>query len=307
MPLVGPRQRKRYRAVLVTGLLVFMLVSVVALASRSLSAVYAVMMIGSLIGPIVFVQYLAESNILAERPLELMATAVFGAALGLPPAIWLQHEAGIVPGNLTSASLIASIEEPAKVLGVVWLLGRPALRFRMDGVIFGAAAGMGFAAIETGLYALARVETVSLVIGVVWFRALLSPFTHGTWTAIVCATIWRERHAGWRHGAWKIAAAFAAVIVLHGLWDWSYLLLPWNFVWLLLVGLASVLTLRAVLQRAADEEARSVAALAPEVVQANAPTSVGLRCDGCGRRAPSGARYCPRCGQALRRSARRAG
>jgi RsiW-degrading membrane proteinase PrsW (M82 family) len=64
---------------------------------------------------------------------------------------------------------------------------------RLDGVIFGAAAGMGFAAIEIGLYALARVETVGVLLGVLWFRALLSPFTHATWTAIVCATIWRAR------------------------------------------------------------------------------------------------------------------
>jgi hypothetical protein len=112
------------------------------------------------------------------------------------------------------------------MLGVVWLLRRTPLRFRMDGVIFGAAAGMGFAAIEIGLYALARVETVGVPLGMLWFRALLSPFTHGTWTAMVCATIWRER--------------------------------VWNFGWLVLVGVASILTLRAVLQRAAQEEVRQL-------------------------------------------------
>jgi RsiW-degrading membrane proteinase PrsW (M82 family) len=211
----------------------------------------------------------------------------------------LQREAGIVPGSLLSALLIASIEEPAKVLGVVWLLRRPALRFRMDGVIFGAAAGMGFAAFEIGLYALARVETVGALIGVLWFRALLSPFTHGTWTAIVCATVWRERAIG-RRGAWKIAAACGVAVLLHAMWDWREFPLPWNFVWLMLVGVASVLTLRAILQRAAFEEACSVAALAPEIARAT-PTLIGLRCDGCGRRAPAGARHCPRCGLALRR------
>jgi hypothetical protein len=111
------------------------------------------MLVGSLVGPVVFVQYLAESNMLSERPLEPVAAAVLGA---------------------------------------------------------------GFAALETGLYALARVETVGVVLGVLWFRALLSPFTHGTWTAIGCATIWRERAVGWRRGAWKIAAACGAAIVLHG-------------------------------------------------------------------------------------------
>jgi RsiW-degrading membrane proteinase PrsW (M82 family) len=263
------------------------------------STLYAVMLVGSLIGPTVFVMYLAESNLLSERPLELIATAVLGAVLGLPPAILLQREAGIAPGSFVSAELIALIEEPAKVFGVLWLLNRPALRFRMDGVIYGAAAGMGFAAIEMALYALARMETVGVLVGVLWLRALLSPFTHGTWTAIVCATIWRERRTGWRSGGWKIAAAFGAAILLHGFWDWRVLPLPWNFVWLGVVGITSVLILRAVLHRAAQEEVRSVAALVPEIERASL-TAPRVKCHGCGRRAPPGAHYCPRCGLALR-------
>jgi RsiW-degrading membrane proteinase PrsW (M82 family) len=170
----------------------------------------------------------------------------------------------------------------------------------MDGVIFGAAAGMGFAALETGMYALARIETVGVLVGVLWFRALLSPFTHGTWTAITCATLWRERAGGWRHGGWRIAAALAAAILLHGLWDWPALPLPLNFVWLAVVGMASVLGLRLILHHAAHEEARSVAAFAPEVARVIPKVAV-VRCGGCGRAAPAGAHYCPRCGLALRR------
>jgi RsiW-degrading membrane proteinase PrsW (M82 family) len=171
----------------------------------------------------------------------------------------------------------------------------------MDGVIFGAAAGMGFAALETMLYGLARIETAGVLVGVLWFRALLSPFTHGTWTAIACATLWHERAAGLRHGAWRIGAALAVSILLHGLWDWPGFPLPFNFMWLVVIGAVSVLVLRAILQRAALEEGRAVAALAPEVVRAP-PTSGQLRCGGCGRRAPAGAHYCPRCGLALRRA-----
>jgi len=299
MPLVSIQRRRRYWVVLLCGLLLFALLTAAAQSGGSQSVVYAVTVVGALIGPVVFVQYLAESNILAERPLELLVTAGLGAALGLPPALWLQRESGILPGSLSAALLIAAIEEPAKLLGVVWLLRRPALRFRMDGVIFGAAAGMGFAALETILYALARVETVGVLVGMLWFRALLSPFTHGTWTSIVCATVWRERDAGFRNGAWKIVAALAAAVLLHGLWDWPGFPMPLNFVWLVLVGAGSVLLLRAILQHAAGEEQRAVVALAPEVASATA-AMVGVRCSGCGRRAPSGARYCPRCGLALR-------
>jgi CRP-like cAMP-binding protein/RsiW-degrading membrane proteinase PrsW (M82 family) len=300
LPLVGERRRKRYWLILLGGVLLFAVLSAAAQMGGGRSAQYAVMVVGSLIGPAVFVLYLVESHILSERPVELIATGVLGAALGLPPAIVLQRQAGLVPGSLLSAELIAVIEEVAKLLGVLWVIGRPALRFRMDGLIYGAAAGMGFAALEIAMYAFARVETVAGFLGVLWLRALLSPFTHGTWTAIVCSTIWQQRGAGWRRGWWKVAAALCTAIGLHGLWDWQLFPIPWNFLWLVFVGVSSILILRAVLHAAGREEARSVAALAPEVRTSLYAT--GLRCEGCGRQAPAGAHYCPRCGLALRHS-----
>src|SRR5260370_42052690 len=127
----------------------------------------------------------------------------------------------------------------------------------------------------------------------------MSPFTHGTWTSIVCATVWREHDVGFLNGTWKVFAALAAAVLLHGLWDWPGFPMPLNFVWLVLVGAGSLLLLRAILQHAAGEEQRAVVALAPEVASATA-AMVGIRCSGCGRRAPAGARYWPRGGLALR-------
>ena len=178
----------------------------------------------------------------------VVATALLGAALGLPPAIALQRAAGVAPGDLMPALVVALIEEPAKVLGVVWVLFRPGVRLRMDGVIYGAAAGMGFAAFETALYSLARINSVGVLLGVLWLRALLAPFSHGTWTAIVCATIWSERFAGWRRGGPRILAALGVVVLLHTFWDWRPLPLPWNFVWLVAVAGTSVVALRLVLR-----------------------------------------------------------
>jgi hypothetical protein len=64
---------------------------------------------------------------------------------------------------------------------------------------------------------------------------------------------------GWRRGAPPMLAVLAAaavvLLLLHGIWDWRGLPAPWNFVWLLLVGVASALTVRWILHRAATEEA----------------------------------------------------
>lgn len=55
----------------------------------------------------------------------------------------------------------------------------------MDAVVFGAAAGMGFAAVENMIYGWAFFGTgeTGSMLAVLWLRALLSPFGHGTWTA----------------------------------------------------------------------------------------------------------------------------
>ena len=301
MPTLGSRRRQRYWLTLLAGVLVFALLTGLAQLGAGPAAVYAVLAIGSCIGPIVFVQYLAESNILSERPRELALTAVLAAGVGLPLAIGVQQHAGLLPGSLLPAVLIALIEEPAKLLGVLWILSQPSLRFRMDGLIYGAAAGMGFAAFETALYGLARVDFVAALLGTLWLRAVLSPFTHGTWTAIVSATIVRQRAQGQVHGIPRVLAAFGCVVVLHSLWNWRRLDFPLSLAWLLLVGVASVILLRTVMHQASLEETSSVLALAPEI--RNPPPTHGeiLKCVGCGRVAPVGVHYCPRCGMALRR------
>jgi RsiW-degrading membrane proteinase PrsW (M82 family) len=62
----------------------------------------------------------------------------------------------------------------------------------MDAVVFGAAASMGFAAIESMIYGWTSLGTGASgsMLAVLWLRALLSQFGHGTWTAIAAVGIW---------------------------------------------------------------------------------------------------------------------
>ena len=95
----------------------------------------------------------------------------------------------------------------------------------------GAAVGAGFATLETTFYALdgmlsssnklhtdAGAVLVQLVVTEV-FRAVLAPFLHITWTAILGSTIF----AASRGGAFRITPAvigiYLMVAALHGLWD----------------------------------------------------------------------------------------
>src|SRR5262249_19545048 len=105
LPRLGARGHRRYWAVLVLGQALFGLLTAVAFAGGDPRSSYALIVVGSLIVPVVFVQYLAESNILSEHPLELLGTGVLGAALGLPLAYLLQHVTGLAPRGLRDALL----------------------------------------------------------------------------------------------------------------------------------------------------------------------------------------------------------
>lgn len=299
MPFLAAARRDRYWRLLAAGIGLFALFSFVAAGSGSELAVYGALALGSFVVPVVYVTYLAEADILAARPLRLALTFVLGAALGLPVAIWLQELSGAAPGAAGAALMIAVIEELAKVLGVAWLLGRATSRFQMDGVVYGAAAGMGFAAFETALFGVARLGAPDVLLATVWLRSLLAPFGHGTWTAIVCATIWGRKGGGPLRVDGAVVGAFALAVALHALWDWQPLPRLAGLLWYLAIGAIGLWVLRTIVDRATREELGAVLALNPELAEGTAGAR-SVACLRCGQAAPPGAHYCVRCGSALR-------
>ncbi|HZS93302.1 MAG TPA: PrsW family glutamic-type intramembrane protease, partial [Chloroflexota bacterium] len=148
-------------------------------------------------------------------------------------------------------------EEAAKAAAVVWVLRRKRkdLIFEMDGIILGAAAGMGFAAIEDMLYAVGSApHGLDAVLATVWVREILGPFGHGTWTAIVVGTIWRVRDAGFVRGALAILGAYLLAVALHGAWDWDPVSGYGALVWLLGVGAVGIVYLRSMIHHALQQE-----------------------------------------------------
>lgn len=299
MPFLAAKRRDRYWRLLIAGIALFTLVSLIAARSGQELAIYGALVLGSFVVPVVYVTYLAEADILAARPLTLVLTFVLGAALGLPVAIWLEQTTGAAPGALDTALLIGVIEEFAKVLGVAWLLGRSSSRFQMDGVVYGAAAGMGFAAFETILYGTARLEEPGALLATLAVRSLLAPFGHGTWTAIVCATIWRYKGRGALRIDAAVLAAFALAVALHALWDWQPLPRFLGLVWYVALGAVGIWVLRTILHRATGEQLGAVLALNPELAE-SAADARSVACRRCGQTAPAGSHYCVRCGAALR-------
>lgn len=85
----------------------------------------------------------------------------------------------------------------------------------MDGVVYGVAAGLGFAATENLLYGM------GFGIGITFQRALLTPIAHGVWTATVGVGYGLKAENKLKY---PLMFFFFAAISLHFLWNYFALL-----------------------------------------------------------------------------------
>jgi RsiW-degrading membrane proteinase PrsW (M82 family) len=208
-------------------------------------------------------------------------TFFLGALIGCPLALVL--EVTLLPKNVGAGALapaleIGAIEEFAKVTAVLWLLRRKHrdLAFQMDGIILGAAAGMGFAALEDMLYgASAFHDGLTSVVTVVWLRILLGAFGHGTWTAIVVGTIWRVKGSGGPRITWAVIGAYLVAVCLHGAWDWMPVAGFGALIWLVGVGVVGLLILRTMVHHALSQEDTYVKRFGMPVAPVEVPTGPG--------------------------------
>ena len=120
---------------------------------------------------------------------------------------------------------VAVTEEVVK-FGAVWLLALPmAVYLRRDGMLLGAAVGLGFSAFESTGYAFNVLVSERLMHGDVLVtqavRGLLTPVGHGLWTALLGGALFAAARGGRLRMTWSVAGWLALVIGLHILWDIS--------------------------------------------------------------------------------------
>jgi RsiW-degrading membrane proteinase PrsW (M82 family) len=182
-----------------------------------------VVMLGSFMVPATYVAFFYERRHLSHLTLPTISLGFFyGGVLGAFAASILEP---LFIKNLDffTAFVIGFIEEFVKILGVLVIARRWGHDSEIDGMILGAAAGMGFAAIESTGYAftsfLLSGGSLSVTVGVTLLRGLMSPLGHGTWTAILVGVLFRESKSGHFHVNWKVIGAYLTVVILHGLWD----------------------------------------------------------------------------------------
>jgi RsiW-degrading membrane proteinase PrsW (M82 family) len=112
------------------------------------------------------------------------------------------------------------IEESGKLLAVIFLTRHWKHYFWiLNGMLFGAAIGAGFAAFETAGYVMFSRQAEETMV----LRGFLAPFAHTIWTAAAAGALWRVK--GDEAFQWKMLAdvrflrVFGIVVALHFLWN----------------------------------------------------------------------------------------
>jgi RsiW-degrading membrane proteinase PrsW (M82 family) len=134
----------------------------------------------------------------------------------------------LAPGNISDATWIAGFsEEPAKLLVLYWMVNKPRYCWTLNGMLFGAAVGAGFAIFETAGYAfeyLLQSDDVNVMYHVLFVRGLSSAFsTHTVWSAIAGAGLWRAKRG--RPFTFNLLLSrsflgpFLAAVGMHALWN----------------------------------------------------------------------------------------
>lgn len=142
-------------------------------------------------------------------------------------------------GKLLAMIVIAEGSSRLKtsyVLGIIgmpfdWLIGQgvaPAAKYPwiLNGILFGAAVGVGFAVFETMGYAFESLlfnGGIPVMHQTIFMRGILSPFGHIVWSAICGGAVW----SACKGGAWRWTKLFHLKVILlvglasilHGIWD----------------------------------------------------------------------------------------
>ncbi len=209
-----------------------------------------IMLLGSFATPFATLVLFYEMNVPRNISfLEMLEDFFMGGVASILVAFPLfMFFPGSGTGELVPSLLTAIVEEVAKLTIVAVVMHRSDEgRYLLNGLLFGAAVGAGFASFESAGYAFGALleESSSMsMLFVIVFRGLLAIGGHVAWAAITGAALSIALDRGpftWKAFiSPKFWALFAIPIALHTLWDWVTLfaVIPLCIgVWIVLLAL----------------------------------------------------------------------
>jgi protease PrsW len=215
--------RQGWFLILLTGITLFFVLINVMNFTRNINLLPSVILIGAFTIPIAFVTYFYEH--VRDRDISVITLSMcflVGGLLGLIAAALIEYST-LQKLDVINLIGVGFIEELVKLIFPVAMYITWKYRHEADGLLFGVAAGMGFAALETMGYGLTTIiqsrGDITQLQQVLLTRGLLSPAGHAAWTGLVCAELWRHRARTNHVFGPSVIGVFLLAVVLHSLWN----------------------------------------------------------------------------------------
>lgn len=182
------------------------------------------LVIGSFVMPLTLLILFFEINVARNVPLyQVLKLSLLGGILSLVLSLFLYQWTRIgIPRTWFDALGVGLVEETGKAAALLLVVNKLKYRWTLNGMLFGAAIGAGFAGFESAGYAFRFGLDVILTRG--WLCLLGG---HVLWCALEGAALWRVR--GDRKFEWAMLSdarflrVFGLCVVMHGIWD-----APWH-------------------------------------------------------------------------------
>jgi protease PrsW len=216
-----------WRYLLLGGTAVWLLAAVITGLTQDDILAPTVILVGSFLVPVTVVAFA-----LSLRPEGHLTTSQivlgFLAAGTVAVVTAALAETYLLPEAAGRFVAVGVIEEAGKGLVLLAVAYSVRLREPRDGMVLGATVGAGFACFESAGYALQTMldhldeYTIVNILETEASRAVLAPFGHITWTALLGGALFASSRGGRFHLTLRLVATFVGVMALHALWDSTY-------------------------------------------------------------------------------------
>jgi hypothetical protein len=216
-------QKAFWLKILLTGAVMYVATLKVHQYTGNPYLVPTLVFVGNFLVPVSFVSFFYERRgIFSVGMTDTALCFLYGGIIGTVTAA-LVEPFFMTPGNIRSSFIAGFIEELAKITGVIITARRRSYNSYKDGIILGAAAGMGFAAFESTGYTFAAFinsgGSLSYTVRIMLVRGITAPVGHGIWTAIFSGVLLNESVAGRFNFNSRVVYAYLTSALLHGLWN----------------------------------------------------------------------------------------
>ena len=212
----------------VLGIVLFIITDLALRYTQNLNYLPTLILLGAFVVPVAFAAYFYRQENLLDRNIHNGIPLIQASIMFLVGAIVGTIIAGVLENTIAFTNdfanflSVSAIEEAAKLIFPVVVFLQARYRSEADGLVFGIATGVGFAALETMGYSLfmlvASGGSITDLEQILIIRGLFSPLGHAAWTGLICGAIWH--YQGQRKKLVLMAIAyFLLAVVLHTLWN----------------------------------------------------------------------------------------